>query len=617
MRTPLISAGLLFLAGSAFGGDLVVALSGGDYTSIQAALDAAGPGDRVLVRERSGGWNEKVVFTNGGSAAGGWLELMAFPGESPALDGTGVVGEWMIEISNKSYVRVAGFEIRNNLGTQGDGSGIRLRGQGSHYIFEGNVIHDMRGDDAMAITVYGTSTTGSIADLVIDGNLVYDCEPAQSEAITLNGNVERFEVTNNFVRDVNNIGIDFIGGEASINPLFVARDGVVRGNRVERANANYGGGFGAGIYVDGGKDILIEGNTVIGCDLGIEVGAENAGVDSSGIIVRQNLIVANDKAGLVFGGFDATVGRVRDCVFANNLLHSNDTLAIGVGEIWVQFAENCDLRGNLVVAGPQNIWLYGETGAPGITFDFNQYSVAAGQGMFEWDGSIYHFADWRTATGNDASSGLGAPLFIDAFGPDGVLGTNDDNFGLQAGSPAIDAGDNGALDPLMLEDAAGGARFASSPSAAGGGSGLAPLVDRGPLEFVDVSAPVLRYCPSSPNSAGAGAWMGWSGSLSVAANVLVLEARDLPASQFGLFFHGSSQLEVTSGNGTLCVGGGLVRLSVVASDGLGAASWPVDVRAQGQGALVVGATRMFQHWTRDSTGMGWNFSDGLLLTFQP
>ena len=66
-------------------------------------------------------------------------------------------------------------------------------------------------------------------------------------------------VTNNHVHDVNNIGIDFIGGERSICKDIgkVARNGICSGNRVERARSNYGGGFAAGIYVDGARDIKI------------------------------------------------------------------------------------------------------------------------------------------------------------------------------------------------------------------------------------------------------------------------------------------------------------------------------------------------------------------------
>ena len=87
------------------------------------------------------------------------------------------------------------------------------------------------------------------------GSLSAPAPPAPSEALVLNGNVTGFQVTGNVVRDVNNIGIDMIGGETDIqpNPALVARNGIVRRNVVVAANSNYEGGYAAGIYVDGGR----------------------------------------------------------------------------------------------------------------------------------------------------------------------------------------------------------------------------------------------------------------------------------------------------------------------------------------------------------------------------
>ncbi len=103
----------------------------------------------------------------------------------------------------------------------------------------------------------------------------------------------------------------------------VARNGVCRGNRVERVRAPYGGGYGPGIYVDGGRDILVERNHVSECDLGIEVGAENPGVLVSGVSVQGNVVTGNDKAGIVFGGYEKKLGRVTGCRFLNNLIRDN------------------------------------------------------------------------------------------------------------------------------------------------------------------------------------------------------------------------------------------------------------------------------------------------------
>jgi cysteine-rich repeat protein len=405
-----------------------------DSPTIQAALNAAAAGDTISVKDSSGPYFEKIVFSGSGSA-GAYITLQAFPGHKPVLDGTGVSGGNMVLIDSKSYVKVVGFEIRNNLNVN-DGSGIRVLGSGSHIEIRDNRIHDMRGKHAMGITVYGTEAA-SISDLIIDGNEIYDCEPAQSEALTLNGNVEQFEVTNNLVRDVNNIGIDFIGGETGIqpDPTKVARNGVCRGNAVYRARSSYGGGYAAAIYVDGGKDIVIERNIVSESDLGIEIGAENAGIVTRGIVVRDNLVYENDKVGIVFGGYAASTGRVKDSFFLNNTCYRNDTLGEGLGELWIQYAENNVVRNNVFYATEQNVLLYSESGNVGNTLDYNLWFVDAGESSatFVWQGTAYGtFGSYRAGSGQDPNSVFAAPQFVNAAAAD---------FHLKSGSPAVNAGD--------------------------------------------------------------------------------------------------------------------------------------------------------------------------------
>jgi len=132
---------------------------------------------------------------------------------------------------------------------------------------------------------------------------------------------------------------------------------------------------------------------------------------------------------------------------------------------------------------------------------------------------------------------------------------------------------------------------------------------------VDPSCPdPVNYCTTSANSAGPGALMGFTGSASIAANDLMLVCSDLPPGQFGLFFHGPSQQSTALGDGTLCVGGGLVRLPVVTTTATGGATWSFDVTGTG---ISAGSTRNFQFWYRDPGGgpAGNNLSDGLSATF--
>ncbi|MFK7743095.1 MAG: right-handed parallel beta-helix repeat-containing protein, partial [Planctomycetota bacterium] len=403
----------------------------------------------------------------------GWITLRADDGHRPILDGTSVTGDNMVLIDNRSFVRLVGFEIRNNLAVT-DGSGVRILGSGSHIEIRDCEIHDIRGADAMGITVYGTSTTSSISEIIIDGNEIYDCDPAQSEALTLNGNVERFEVTNNTVRDVNNIGIDFIGGETDINPTFVARNGICRGNTVMRARANYGGGYGAGIYVDGAQDILIEGNRVTQCDLGIEIGAENAGINATGIVVRDNLVYANDKVGIVFGGYSATVGRTIGCSFRNNTCYGNDTLQTGVGELWIQHASGNDIRNNIFFAGTQNVLLYSELGNSNNTLDHNLWFTAAGSqsATFVWRTTAYsNWTTYRNGSGQDASS-----QFVDPA----LRAPGADDFRLLASSPAVEAGDPNPL-------GAGDQDILGYPRSADGNLDGNARIDQGAIEFSHIT----------------------------------------------------------------------------------------------------------------------------------
>ncbi|MBU0676541.1 MAG: right-handed parallel beta-helix repeat-containing protein [Verrucomicrobia bacterium] len=444
------SAGILFLqAGRCIGADAIVAPSGGDFTSIQQAIDQAAPGDTVRVRD--GVYYEKVVFSSGGSAGGGYVSLRAYDGEHPVLDGTGVAGQSMVVIQEHDYIRIEGFEIRNNSGVT-DGSGIRLLGACQHIQIVSNEIHEMRGSNAMGITLYGTNSTPA-SDILVQGNHVHHCDPATSEAIVLNGNINGFEVSGNLVHDVNNIGIDFIGGETDISPYGICRNGVCRGNHVYKARSAYGGGYAGGIYVDGAQNILIEDNMVHECDLGIEIGAENSGFDSTGIVVRSNRVFNNDKVGIVFGGFEQAVGRVRGCRFENNVCYKNDTLQDGNGELWIQFASNNIVENNIFFCGPQDWIVVSWEGNSNNSLDYNLYFSASGDSndaTFVWNGTEHNgFQTYRSGTGQDAHSKWTDPQFVDAAAT---------NFHIANTSPAVDAGNPSLAFSSTVKDMDGQSR---------------------------------------------------------------------------------------------------------------------------------------------------------------
>ncbi len=457
-----IVAVLLMFTG-VFARTIIVAETGGDFTTIQSALNQAQPGDSILVKEKATPYYEKINFPSGGNQTNGYITLMAYPGEHPVLDGSNVPNnpasytDDMVYMENISYVRIIGFEIRN-VNTP-EGSGIRIYGYGSYIEIRNNEIHEIRGGGesggAMGITVYGADDNQPISHIIIDGNHIHDCDPAWSEALTLNGNVEQFEVTHNIVEDVNNIGIDFIGGEDWLSSKY-ARNGRCAWNQVFRANSPYEDGYAAGIYVDGGQDIVIENNVVSQCDLGIEIGAENAGVVTSGIKVRNNIVYKNGKAGLVFGGYDATTGRTKQCSFTGNTCYQNDVLKTGHGELWIQYAEDNEILNNIFYGNEQNVLLYSETGNVNNTLNYNLWYTESGatNAKFVWNSQLYiGFGNYQNATGQDAESIFDNPAFTDAAQGD---------FHLETNSPAIDRGDSAYQPDSTEKDMDGDSRRVGS-----------------------------------------------------------------------------------------------------------------------------------------------------------
>lgn len=400
------------------GSDTAQGNSDQPFATIQHALDVATEaGDTITVRD--GVYHEKIEFQHSGNRNGGFITLRA-ASDNVVLDGAGVNDgrSDMVLIENLSYVRIIGFEILNNLDVE-DGSGIRITGAGSHIQVRNNTIHEMRGISAMGITVYGTERR-ALSGIVISGNEIYDSEPAPSEALTLNGNVSHFKVLNNTIHDVNNIGIDLIGGESDIQPdkRRVARHGVVRGNEVYNIRATYEDGFAAAIYVDGGHSIVIRDNNVYQSDLGIEIGAENRGIQTRNITVRDNNIHDNDKAGLAIGGFARTAGRVVGARVYGNTIQNNDTLDTGFGQVWLQYARNTSIVRNKIIAAANGVMINTESGALRTRLHKNSYFFSDGpdNALFYWRGrETTGFDLWKRVSKQDRYSIFADSALLDTL----------------------------------------------------------------------------------------------------------------------------------------------------------------------------------------------------------
>jgi Right handed beta helix region len=443
-------------------GNYYVSVNGSDANSgaeaypwrhIQYAVDKVGPGSTVYVMD--GVYNETVTFHSSGGS-GAYITLQNYPGHKPVIDGTGIAisGETgLIVIENKAYIKVIGFEIRN-LKAGGVSAafpaGIWIRGNGAFLEIRNNIVHDIENScnrcGAHGIAVYGRDPNASIHDILIDGNQVYNGKFGWSESMVLNGNVEKFIVSNNIVHDNDNIGIDFIGYEGeNPNPAVDrARDGTVFGNLVYNINSYGNPAYGTersadGIYVDGGTNIIIERNIVHHANLGIELASEWAGKTTSYITVRNNFVYSNTQAGIAFGGYDRRRGSTQYCNIINNTLYNNFTQGDWGAELYIQFDTRYNIvKNNVIYANASRRFI--ESWSPTMTanvVDFNLYfALGSGtNGTWIWKNITYTtFAAYQAASSNDAHGLAGVdPLLVSTSTPD---------LHLQSTSPAIDRGQN-------------------------------------------------------------------------------------------------------------------------------------------------------------------------------
>jgi hypothetical protein len=212
----------------------------------------------------------------------------------------------------------------------------------------------------------------------------------------------------------------------------------------------------AGIYVDGGSNILIERNIVYSCNYGVELASEDPSGTTDVITLRNNLIRHNQQAGLIMGGYNSGRGTTNLCVIANNTLYHNGTVDASGGQIALQFyITNCKFKNNILCPPTGNAEMIihypsggsasqRELGATNV-FNHNLYHSTTGQPEFQ----AYHnsarqvyasLAAWQSSgvSGGDVGSSVGNPLFAQADPHDRSRATA---YQLRPSSPAINTGE--------------------------------------------------------------------------------------------------------------------------------------------------------------------------------
>jgi len=427
---------------STTGDDVAAGTLSDPWLTVQFGADQLNPGDVLHVL--SGVYYEKIS-----------LNVSGTPGNPITISGTGGFAvldgsqntqqNAVIEIIDRSYISIVGMELRKNI--MNDAQGILVEGNCQGIMIRENSVHDIHfsGDandvatastNAQAIIVFGSDAGSAIRDLVITGNDVFNCRLGYSEGIAVNGNVDGFEVAENTVHDLTNIGIVAIGHEETCSdPLLdQARNGRIHHNTVYRCHSPYASC--AGVYIDGAKKIEVLSNSCSQNDYGIEIGCEHPGKSAETITVRNNILYANGSAGIAFGGYDypGVSGKVTDSDVYNNTLYRNDTTDQGDGELVLTYFENCHFENNIFFTH-DGLRAVTSVNVSPTTLNYNLYYTGSEDqsNLIETPGGNYTLQQLQQ-TGQETAGIYGDPGFT-------LLPLNDNSFVLTAAtSIAVNAG---------------------------------------------------------------------------------------------------------------------------------------------------------------------------------
>jgi hypothetical protein len=420
------------------------------WKTIQKSFNTAVAGSTVMIK--GGTYYEQLTVRVSGTA-GNPITFTNYNGEQVIIDGSRISGTTILTIADRKYLIFSNLTVQNI--TKNNAMGILVSasksGGASDLTFRNVVLKNINwtsnasttpNDDQNAQPFiafgYGAAQANAITNLVIDSCEFANNITGYSEALSLDGNIDGFTITNNKVHDNTNIGIAAIGhyGVSSNSAVDQARNGLIRGNICFNNKAGYA--TSAGIYVDGGKDIKIDRNITYQNGYGIEVGHEENGT-ASNITVTNNIIYLNQITGIALGGYDSgTSGQVVNCIIRNNTFFKNDTKNDGSGELYITKASNCTIGNNVFYTNAQNTLFSFENISPqtGNIIDYNDWFTQTGNASditINWRNTSYgSFADYKTKTGQDAHSFFRDPLFIST-------GTTPD-LHVKTGSPALRTG---------------------------------------------------------------------------------------------------------------------------------------------------------------------------------
>ncbi len=394
------------------------------WKSINHAIGAIPTDQRVTVNLRAGTYslaNALLIENRSNTGQENVLVIQSYQNENASLDGS-LIAEFgaMISISNSAYITLNDLELTNLVGNK---SGIHVTGASSNITITNNTIHNMHwttdidaannpapSDNLNPVVIVGDSQT-AMSNISVQNNKLYNLTTGYSEAIKVTGNIDGFLVADNEVHDITNIGIVAAGNYAWVGlddeTLNQARNGTIRDNEVYRCVSPVAAS--AGIYVDGGRDIVVSNNFSHHNTVGFSVGSEQPG-ETSTIVLSDNVSADNVQAGVVIGTISPD-SMVSDVTLNNNELRGNYTNPVwGGAPIIINKSKNISIRENTISSISQYM-ITVNAASNNLNLNNNSYesiTVPADQSIFSWLGinnqNYTGFDNYRSATGQDSQS---------------------------------------------------------------------------------------------------------------------------------------------------------------------------------------------------------------------
>lgn len=418
-----------------------------DQPNLKAAIAAATSGDEIIVADGTYVGADNRGLTFGGKD----LSVHSANGSATCIiDCEQLDRAFLFQSGETEAAVIEGLTIRNGKPASLNGGAVLVNGGAvitrptlRHCVFQDNAA-----PNGGAVAVNGNSDPTIIDCVFVANKALPGASSGFGGAISLNGASVTADI----------IGCTFdsntsVGGGA-IHKNGLSQPTIDRCTFLKNSTTGNGGGVSlTSASFAQVSNCAFYGNTSAGTGGGaIHV----SGVGSTSTIV--NCVLSGNKATIagLGGGVLVTSGstQILNCTIAGNAAG-----AVNLGGALAKLnGASCAVRNSILWGNVGN-----QIQSPGDPVIDVQYSIVQGG-----------FAGLANLSLD--------PLLVDVAGPDGVVGTLDDDLRVFGFSPAIDSGSNAAWNVPLTVDIAGLPRFYDDPSVPNGGEGSIAIIDRGAYE---------------------------------------------------------------------------------------------------------------------------------------